>query len=472
MGILNFHKWIKTNHKNCYQRINNCIDIEHLYIDINFCLHCVAHNTTEKNVLFDKLYLFIDDILDNIKPTKSITFATDGPAPYAKLLLQRARRQAISKSLSTNFDSNDINPLYFTPGTKFMLEFESNFNNYIENIKKKYKINIHKLFDGPNEAEFKIINNLISINKCYPDDKHIIFSNDADVIVMATSTYCYDKIFVTTNLKNIYETYNIQKIGEILNSIKDTHNSSRHLDMSFISLFLGNDYLPKLYYINMDTLINMYYITLKKQKNNLLYNGDININFLKDFMFQLVEGSKNKFTNSFNISKYDSNIYKNYLEGIVWCMNCYQSGLCNKYDYMYKYDENPHPFGIYYYLIFGNRIEQPIPYPFPIDSHIYSLLLLPKKAKKLIDKKYHPLMDNELKFLYEEESCKVCAELDSKISDLRVTKKYINSIGENNEKILKKINILSKKICEHKSIHKKIKLQDINYIINILKKNP
>lgn len=471
MGIHNFHKWVKQNHSECIKPILTSIEVDHLYIDVNFCLHNVAYNTKNRSVLMKKVCTFINNMLNIIKPTKTLTLASDGPAPYAKLILQRIRRLNISRNLDNEIDADEINPICFTPGTKFMTEFNFTMKDFIEKIKKKYNVQVFELLKGPNEAELKIINQLLLNNNNNPNDHHIILSNDADVCVMTTVLKCYDKISIAVKLKKNIDLFEIKNFANIIDF--PINNYQKNVDLSFILLFMGNDYLPKLLYISFDSLLKSYKMALRINKKGLINeNMTINIKFLKDLMMILSLNFKNiGWINCFSIIDFDIKLYKNYIEGLLWCVDCYKNGMCLKYDYMYEHKKSPHPLGIFYYLAFNNKIEKPIPNPEPIPDYIYALLVIPKKAKNLIDPKYHSIMDNKLKFLYEEENCKECVQMHSKLSDLDKTIKYMITINENFDKLREESTNLSKKLTKHKAIHKSISFNDIKFVINLLKNN-
>lgn len=469
MGIHNFHKWIKQN-SSCVELIKNPIEAEHVYIDINFCLHNVVYNTKNTDILLKKLSTFIENMLKNIIPVKSITLATDGPAPYAKLMLQRLRRQNIARSLDKDISSNEVNPICFTPGTKFMLDFNQNIVDIINKLKVKYDVTIHELLEGPNEAELKIINQLIKNNIKYPLDEHIIISNDADICIMSSILDCYDKINIAVKSKGLMECFNIKKFTNIINA---NNINKKNVDLSFIFLLMGNDYLPKLSYISFDNLLKSYNAAYKKNKKNLInHDLTININFFKDLMLFLNFNFKNKgWLNIFSIMDFNTNLYENYIEGLLWCIDCYKNGVCNKYDYMYEFNESPHPIGVYYYLMFNGTIKIPTPNPEPIPDYIYALIVLPKKAKNLIDPKYHDIMEHNLSYLYEEETCQFCTKMYNDLSDLNKTIKYMITVEQNPEKIQEQITAISKNLAIHKSTHKNITFKDIKNTINLLIKN-
>ncbi|ARF09133.1 XRN 5'-3' exonuclease [Catovirus CTV1] len=469
MGIHNFHKWAKKNYPDCSKKIINNVTTEHLYIDINFCLHNVAYNTTSSVTLLKKLCTFIENMILKITPNKTLTLATDGPAPYAKLLLQRERRQNISKYMDIS-SKNEINPMCFTPGTIFMTELGIKMKDFIIKLKQKYKVDVFEYFNGPDEAELKLIRQLLINHKNHPNDKHIILSNDADVCVMSTSLHCYDKIYIAVKSQKEIELFDIKEFGQIL-KVPYIENNMMNYDLSFILLLMGNDYLPKLSYISFDGLIKCYKLVLFKNKFGII-NKDftLNINFMQDLMVFLAINFKNSgWYKSFYATAYNKEMYNNYLQGLIWCIDTYRTAICSKYDYMYQYNASPHPLGIWYYLVLY-EVQNISKNPTPIPEHIYALLVLPKKANKFICERYRKYMDNDLKFLYEEDNCETCNEFKSQMSKLHEIIEHMEKMGDDNEKQRIEHTVVSKKLSNHRKTHKNISFKDINFVINLLKK--
>lgn len=58
-----------------------------------------------------------------LRPRSTVLLAFDGPAPLAKLMSQRQRRENLSKKWSSE-DANLPSPLLATPGTRFMSKIE------------------------------------------------------------------------------------------------------------------------------------------------------------------------------------------------------------------------------------------------------------------------------------------------------------------------------------------------------------
>lgn len=131
MGITNFHIWLKSYYPDSYIQIknNNCYD--YMYIDVNFILHNAMHGSKSFNEFLKRIHLQFDTIFSNVIATKQIYFALDGPSSYAKILLQRKRREVAGGKVT----NTKINSLYITPGIRMILILENDNTNikYISN---------------------------------------------------------------------------------------------------------------------------------------------------------------------------------------------------------------------------------------------------------------------------------------------------------------------------------------------------
>ena len=480
MGIHNFHKWIKQTYPGAREQIKSKIYIDHVYIDLNFCLHLCAYNAKSFKMLFIKLESFIDNLLSNVVPTKSVVFASDGVAPYAKLLLQRKRRLQMLRSEKYDVAETNkaVNPLYFTPGTIFMNQLDKNLEKKFNQIRLNKKIEVHRYLNDVGEAEMKLFKHMNTIlAKC--DDKHAIISNDADVVAIAMANNNYQNINIVTKINN-YEIISLKKLIELMNPI--SHNN-KHIDYSLLFLMMGNDYLPKLNYIKIEKSIVVYNKIIESKPEFYLVKEKLfNIENLKYLLTKLINTIPKNWRNNFKLKTYNPNFYKNYLEGLLWCITDYNNCWCSNFEYMYKFRVGPHPLGLYYYLLFENPILE---YPIKsnkdneINNNIYGILTLPKKLhyileKEIVDKTN--LFQKDLKFLFEEEMCQECISIHKEISghhkSLRcmVDMDYEEISPDNKDKmdILRdKIGNLNVIMREHKSIHKDLTINDINYIINI-----
>ena len=486
MGIDQFHKILREKHTISNTQITEPCFYDHVYIDMNALLHNAVYNIKNVDTLFKKLKKQIDNILEFIVPVSSVSFASDGPAAYAKLMVQRKRRLEMSrKSDVTNLNPNHINPIQFTPGTNFMKQFEAKLEEYFCELELSYlaknkKITVYKLLSGHGEAEIKLMDNLIK-NHTKSKNKeitHAIVSKDADVVVMAMATPYYKNIRVI--MKN--NTIEAIDVGKLVDSFASSGFKPKSLpnmnrDFAFLCILLGNDYMPKVLFVSYDKIFKSYWRTGNVYRQNLINDdGNFNQSLLKHFLNNLVRAVPKAWTSKFNISEYNNKMYKEYMEGLLWCLKSYSEGRCVKYNYIFEYEESVHLIGLLFYMeqLKDEQVKCPDNCTGPIPEDIYAVLVLPKKAHNLIDKKYTSTLNNnkELKFLYEEEDCNYCVQTHDKLAEMNKTRTFMETTEQADDKIKQlkgEITILTKLLTAHKKCHRDITLTDITKVIKILR---
>jgi len=149
----------------------------------------------------------------------------------------------------------------------------------------------------------------------------------------------------------------------------------------------------------------------------------------------------------------------------MWCFNVYYTGKCERYNYMYEYSDSPNPLALI--LCINNRkdlLKINNIKSLPIEKDLYTILLIPKSAKILIDKKYYDFMNKKI-LLYDEEECNDCIKYYKNISELN---KEIKKYDEKSDKYLElksKISNISKNNINHKKLHDPLCSSDIETII-------
>lgn len=335
MGILNYTKWLKTNYANSFKP-KWLYYYDHIYIDINYILHYVFYGTQNEEEIFYKFFSVIDRLLFNQNPIKSITFVGDGPAPLAKMLLQKKRRSTMT--------IKDHSPIIFSPNTIFMDTIGKKIEEYGEKIKKVFGTEVIIDINNVGEGELKIKNYLLkNLNN---NDTNLIVSSDADVIVMCSNSDIQNLnyIYIMVDIK----TTNILKLGDIIESHFKTINKSINYNDDFVlvSLLMGNDYLPSLSCSNLDNYWkaydNLMLLNPEYTEIGLIDNeGNINKNVFMDYLIEVHDLYNKKYIFKYNEKYNNTNInkiYKNYLDGLTWCFHMYKNGQCMRYNYYYKYD--------------------------------------------------------------------------------------------------------------------------------------
>lgn len=469
MGIHNFNKWLLNNHPDIFTHINKK-EYDNVFIDLNPLLHvAISKHPKDSKDLINKICFLINKILEHIVPTKRLIFSTDGIPSFAKMILQRERRKNMMKNTEITNQTNFINPIIFTPGTEFMNNLANNLDEYFNKLKQQYnnKIKIIELISMEyDESELKLFNKM----KKYKKDNNIIVSNDADVIVIALSiTNTKSNINVCNIKNNIYQEISMNKF---LNNLL-TNNDKTNLDYVLLMLLMGNDYIPKVNYINLNKLMQVF----SKIKTKLVIKDNNQYIIDNKTFAKLIFRTSSKKIKINSICELKTKKIHNYVQGLIWCLNNYYNGYTQNMFYMYNYNKlGIKPEELYYYL----RINHKIKVLYPLSNthimkptiNIYPAIVLPYKNKFLVKNNYCDyLLKNHSEF-YSEELCKTCIEYSKKISDLHITLKYIkdmNDSDENYDQLKKDINKNNMEYHKHKKhIHKRIKYNKFIEIINEL----
>jgi len=439
-----------------------------VYIDLNFALHYCIYNTTNETQLFTKLYAFIDSILANLTTT-NVIFATDSAPPLAKLMLQRKRRSQLARYKSMNI----LNPLWLTTGTNFMMNLRNKINFNI--IEQKYNVHTITLFDEiDGEAELKIVKHIKDTSEATKNNKNLIFSSDSDIVVM--SMFLIEFKSNQTSIHIGCKEKNVTQIFD-MNQFVDSFNENFR-DIAVLFLLTGNDYFPKLTSVNVENLLISYARVSsfsKFKKTRLLTDDGVNIDFLREILIHLsIHFTTKQMLKKFSFANMKISMYKNYIDGINWCLSMYSTCVCDNYGYMYKFNTSPHQLGLFYYLTStidikitpNNKMNE---LSKPIANDIYAIFILPHKAINLINPKYHDVINKKLQQLYEEENCNICNQLHDKIT---TKKDYMfgdntNNTNNNDNNSVYEIN---KTLKDHKNVHAVITPEIIEKLLGYLRK--
>ncbi|KAF7702906.1 5'-3' exoribonuclease 4 [Cucumispora dikerogammari] len=434
MGIPLFFNWFRDKHSSAFLKPDADIATDCLHVDFNALIHMSSHPPGEKifckEKMFELLGQNIDELVVCFKPKKALYLATDGVTPRAKLNeLQRRRIERIKEKNEENallttsglgpscFDINSI-----TAGTVFMKEIKDFVCGFIEK-KKSEKNDLYNRLEiiysddsVAGEGEHKILS---FIRLSGTDNKHTIYSWDSDVICLSLTLHTYDIHVIRPtqrymrNIKegNYHHRANKDKTGGKTNASvipkrddlyyisitkfrnclrerlecvqkEDQHFHDMINDFIFVSLFLGNDFLPKLPMAIPDKhkdvieyLLDMI-ITISKKGGHLTTKEGFNLAILQEYIRELCvtdvkkpysiktftylnqkrkisiekinplvnEDRKKYYENKFSATKTDKivEICKHYVRSIAWVYDYYQ-GKLDDWSFFYKYDSAPLP---------------------------------------------------------------------------------------------------------------------------------
>mgnify|MGYP002386855641 FL=1 len=239
-----------------------------------------------------------------VRPRK-VFLAFDGPAPLAKLLTQRKRRHRV---LSVRQASSAISSSHFTPGTKLMHDAKAALN-YLATSHTLSNVDVVFVSgsDREGEGEFKIYdyinhhmpqsppiplnasssssnnnnnsnnNNTSStvkrphqknqqpssiISKHQPTVSHpcnVILGNDSDLILFSLLQTNPNPVYLLKQAtRNEYSCFDVRAFSEQLQRDLRLPAGSFEVDLVFLTLLSGSDYLPRLRGFNFSSVWKRY----------------------------------------------------------------------------------------------------------------------------------------------------------------------------------------------------------------------
>ena len=240
--------------------------------------------------MFQRLFSYLDLVYSFSKP-ETVFLGVDGPGPLAKILTQRARRMDRAKNEGDDSSSrlpNAIDTLQFTPGTTFMERLTQYLHYYagrrvITTSDRPLRVYVSGA-DDCGEGELKIFEHMRSLAskedlyknrvdsgvKRHPMDflrrdssekskqksRCLVVGNDSDLILFSLR---HSHIFDIDILKNendlSHDLLSVSKLRECLiedvygpRAASRTEEEKQSVidDFILISLFNGNDYIPRL----------------------------------------------------------------------------------------------------------------------------------------------------------------------------------------------------------------------------------
>jgi hypothetical protein len=440
MGIKDYVKFVKKEYSRaCKKRWLNRYD--NLYIDLNHALHHVCYQSHSPKEILSKIKSYLNDVINNYRPTQRVYIGADGPAPIAKMVLQRRRRYDKVKTLKSDEELNLAKnlSLNFTPGTEFMLNLADELSHFSSYLSIVYGVVVELDIETDDEGEVKIRRKIEEDQKKKPNLSAIVYSGDADMILLLASL---------RRLQNVYQIidrYTILSFGRLYNihiqkfskgnsyrlvedkidRIKRKQTSVKS-DFIFINLLFGNDYLPKILYIKFENIWKAYSELAPYYPEGLVKyeREERQITIDREFMFRLLDKTtgmnKVNYDNKFKLdtlTSSDLTLYADYMQGVAWCFDMYASGVCADYRYIYDHSKPPHYDGIILQVMARNTYA--VPQTTSIDSDLYGILLIPEKAKALLSEKQKSLSEQLVEshpIIYEEERCQTCSNFSKSLS--------------------------------------------------------
>lgn len=298
MGIPAFFRLIVENKK--YEKVHSSKlskPTQYFFIDFNSIVYDI-YNSVDKtkmnstniqfeNYLIKEVIKTLDKMVSEVKPTKMLYIAFDGVPPRAKMVQQRWRRYKKLKDeeymnyLKTehNIPKNKItwSTTNISPGTKFMTKLSTQLKRAINSKKfSKHQKNLQIILNDasiPGEGEHKFLYLIRKMNK-NSEDQIVIYSPDADQIVLAMATHKKNLFIMKKNRTgsdgteverdyllggNTYIYLNITEYRDVFIEELDIDGNSKKndpirliTDYVFLTFFGGNDFVIPIPYLKVN----------------------------------------------------------------------------------------------------------------------------------------------------------------------------------------------------------------------------
>jgi 5'-3' exonuclease len=374
MGVERLFSSLKRDY-NFINDVKDKLDCEHLLIDFNSIVHVTSQflleqYKTQKDIskeifeakLIDNISIYIEDLLSSVfhkDHILTLTICIDGVPTMSKIFEQKKRRYMgdLLTHLNSHPSSFSWSRNNISPGTDFMRNLMTflNSSNFEERIKKiclSLKHLIISGIDDVGEGEIKILHYIDKFIKTkYKNDNYVVYSPDSDVIILLLMTDInvlmlrYDQQKSTEKMP-IYSTVDINKFKKILYEYvsnkmkKEVNKKNIIMDIVFILTVFGDDFLPKLETVRVNTdillLIDHYILIILKYGYILqLKNSKYEINVEHFYQFLLLLQKKEDYFLQRNARYHIISNYNRIVNDIVG----YNMNLLREYivEYLWKF---------------------------------------------------------------------------------------------------------------------------------------
>ena len=480
MGVPKFYRWLSERYSSISSVVkeNQIPDFDNLYLDMNGIIHNCSHSDGDNSFIpeekmFANIFAYIDALLHIVRPRKLFYLAVDGVAPRAKMNQQRARRYrtaqeralAKAKAKSAPLEENEFDSNCITPGTAFMDRLDKQLQYFISQKCSEDKLwkSIKVLFSGhaaPGEGEHKIMD-YIRVERSKPgydpNTSHCLYGLDADLIILGLSSHEPHFALLREEVtfgkprgkkaSSVHETtfhllhhsvlreYLEYEFEDLKSLLSFEYLPERiYDDWVFMGLLVGNDFIPNLPHLHINTdafehLFGTYKKVLPTLGGYINDSGKVNMErfsvFIKEFAEYDVETYKamNMSFSCFDsgdlsqgdgidydmeefdlwrkeyyqaklemesITKEADEMAKEYVKAIQWVMKYYYSGVPS-WGWFYPFHYSPFATDIARIEGLENlNFEFDLGKPFMPFEQL--LAVLPPLSRQHIPEAYHPLM--------------------------------------------------------------------------------
>ena len=286
MGIPSYFYQLIKRHKHIIRPYTS-IKIDNLYFDSNSIIYDAVQSLGKEKgpkEAYDKEIISyvcnkLLSYIEMIKPSR-IFIAFDGVPPMAKMKQQRERRYKSWLVGEWLKEEKVWDTVQITPGTPFMKRLDEELQSFFKPHASKYAEFKLSTSEEVGEGEHKLFEFIRKNPEHHETQTTMVYGLDSDLIMLSLNhlPYCNQILLLREAQAFMIKDTNLHilNINELATCVKKSIGENKLYDYIFITLLLGNDFMPHFPALNlrttgMDTLLNTY--TECIQPNCVLFDG-------------------------------------------------------------------------------------------------------------------------------------------------------------------------------------------------------
>jgi 5'-3' exonuclease len=286
MGIPSYFYQIIKRHKHIVTPYT-LTQVDNLYFDSNSIIYDAVQSLGKEkrpkqdydNQIISYVCNKLLSTIEMMNPTR-VFIAFDGVPPMAKMKQQRERRYKSWLVGEWLKEEKQWDTVQITPGTPFMMRLDQELQTFFKPYSYNYTEFILSTSQEVGEGEHKLFEFIRKHPEYHETQTTMIYGLDSDLIILSLNhlPYC-NQIFLLREAQAfmIKDTnLHLLNINELASCVKKSIGENNLYDYIFITLLLGNDFMPHFPALNlrttgMDTLLNTY--TESIQHGCVIFDG-------------------------------------------------------------------------------------------------------------------------------------------------------------------------------------------------------
>eukprot|EP01059_Diplonema_ambulator_P012758 TRINITY_DN23222_c0_g1_i1.p1 TRINITY_DN23222_c0_g1~~TRINITY_DN23222_c0_g1_i1.p1 ORF type:complete len:577 (+),score=159.93 TRINITY_DN23222_c0_g1_i1:52-1731(+) len=409
MGVQGFKRLLQDRYGKAVQmtQVRKArVEMDHVYVDINSILHgCVSNKEVEATM--KDILETLDVLFEVLSPQTTLFLAIDGPAPFAKIPLQRGRRR---QAALTTKPTTLITKLDLTPGTIFMEKLTDSLVTWAATVMENSTVTVVVSGSGvPGEGESKIFQAIGSLaaNNPATEETFCIVGNDTDLVLgclcmthAINLTILDSQTGFTVSLPDLLGTWLCDPPNPNPTHAKDFVSNTAVLPaarvgFAFVANFAGNDYIPALEGIDSFNVWTAYAKLIGKGKAGAIIDmAKFQLNH--EVLALVLTTAMQDMGRSAPTGREDTESVPAYLQGLMWTM----AGLCGQgcTDYGYVYPRKwagPHVNAVITWCKGKRKVGAPHGKVAPLPPMKYLACVLPLEAWWMLPEKLLNMVEKD-----------------------------------------------------------------------------